>query len=195
MHESEKWKWSCSVVSDSYRPHGLQPTRLLHPWDFPGKSTGVGCHCLLRGLCLPLSYSFSLGEGLNLLCELQSTHGRFSLASPFFQKVMYLPAHSEDITLVLPLRGQGPLPAPTATPSVRGPTLVKFYLWLGKQVDLTHLVFSNPLSPTINSLYQQSKWHFGLYLLTLLFHFTSWPEPRIGIGGKNWNFSETWKRK
>ena len=28
--------------------HGLQPSRLLHPWDFPGKSTGVGCHCLLR---------------------------------------------------------------------------------------------------------------------------------------------------
>ena len=28
--------------------HGLQPTRLLRPWDFPGKSTGVGCHCLLR---------------------------------------------------------------------------------------------------------------------------------------------------
>ena len=28
-------------------PHGLQPTRLLRPWDFPGKSTGVGCHCLL----------------------------------------------------------------------------------------------------------------------------------------------------
>ena len=47
MHESEKWKWSCSVVSDSSRPHGLQPTRLLRPWDFPGKSTGVGCHCLL----------------------------------------------------------------------------------------------------------------------------------------------------
>ena len=47
MHESEKWKWSRSVVSDSSRPHGLQPTRLLHPWDFPGKSTGVGCHHLL----------------------------------------------------------------------------------------------------------------------------------------------------
>ena len=27
--------------------HGLQPTRLLCTWDFPGKSTGVGCHCLL----------------------------------------------------------------------------------------------------------------------------------------------------
>ena len=50
MHESEKWKWSRSVVSDSSRPHGLQPTRLLHPWNFPGKSTGVGCHCLLWGI-------------------------------------------------------------------------------------------------------------------------------------------------
>ena len=48
MHESEKWKWSHSVVSDSSRPNGRQPTRLLRPWDFPGKSTGVGCHCLLR---------------------------------------------------------------------------------------------------------------------------------------------------
>ena len=28
-------------MSDSWRPHGLQPTRHLHPWDFPGKSTGV----------------------------------------------------------------------------------------------------------------------------------------------------------
>ena len=46
MHESEKWNWSRSVVSNSYIPHGLQPTRLLHPWHFPGKSTGVGCHCL-----------------------------------------------------------------------------------------------------------------------------------------------------
>ena len=47
MHESKKWKWSRSVVSDSSRPRGLQPTRLLYPWDSLGKSTGVGCHCLL----------------------------------------------------------------------------------------------------------------------------------------------------
>ena len=46
-HESEKGKWSRSVVSDSSWPYGRQPTRLLHPWDSPGKSTGVGCHCLL----------------------------------------------------------------------------------------------------------------------------------------------------
>jgi len=31
----------------SQQPHGLQPSKLLCPWDFPGKSIGVGCHCLL----------------------------------------------------------------------------------------------------------------------------------------------------
>ena len=45
---SNAWKWSHSIVSDPQWPHGLQPSRLLRPWDFPGKSTGVGCHCLLR---------------------------------------------------------------------------------------------------------------------------------------------------
>ena len=34
MHASEKWTWSRSVVSHSSRPHGLQSTRLLRPWDF-----------------------------------------------------------------------------------------------------------------------------------------------------------------
>ena len=37
FYESEKWKWSRSVISDSLGPHGLQPTSLLCPWDFPGK--------------------------------------------------------------------------------------------------------------------------------------------------------------
>ena len=41
-------KWTHSVVSGSLQPHGLQPVRLLRPWDFPGKSTGVGCHFLLQ---------------------------------------------------------------------------------------------------------------------------------------------------
>jgi len=53
MHESEKWKWRHSVVSNFSQPHGLQPTRLLCPWGFPGKSTGVGCHiqCLPESNC------------------------------------------------------------------------------------------------------------------------------------------------
>ena len=55
MHKSKNWKWTHSVVSDSLWPHGLQPTRILHPWDSPGKSTGVGCHCLLWPSPLPIT--------------------------------------------------------------------------------------------------------------------------------------------
>ena len=40
------------------RPPGLQPTRLLCPWNSPGKNTGVGCHFLLQGIFLT--------QGLNL---------------------------------------------------------------------------------------------------------------------------------
>ena len=49
-----------SVMSDSLQPHGLQPTRLLRPWDSPGKSTGVGYHlpgALTKSHCLILSIS------------------------------------------------------------------------------------------------------------------------------------------
>ena len=35
-------------MSNCVRPHRRKPTRLPHPWDSPGKNTGVGCHCLLR---------------------------------------------------------------------------------------------------------------------------------------------------
>ena len=43
---------SRSVMSDSLRPHGLYPARLLCPWDSPSKNTGVGHHNLLQGIFL-----------------------------------------------------------------------------------------------------------------------------------------------
>ena len=52
-----KWKVKVKSLSRVWpsATHGLQPTRILRPWDFPGKSTGVGCHCLLHILrhCSP----------------------------------------------------------------------------------------------------------------------------------------------
>ena len=66
---SNAWKWKVKVKSlsrvDSSRPHGLQPTRLLRPWDFLGKSTGVGCHCLLQGNTI-VSYKLLVGNVLVL---------------------------------------------------------------------------------------------------------------------------------
>ena len=46
-YESES---EVAQLCPTLRPHGLQPTRLLHPWNFLGKSTGVGCHFLLQGI-------------------------------------------------------------------------------------------------------------------------------------------------
>ena len=43
---------SHSVVPNSLQAHGLQPTRLLCPWDFPGENIGVGCHFLLQKITL-----------------------------------------------------------------------------------------------------------------------------------------------
>ena len=51
-------KWKSENVShpvefSSLQPHGLQPIRLLCPWNYPGKNTGLGCHSPLRGSSLP----------------------------------------------------------------------------------------------------------------------------------------------
>ena len=37
-------------MTDSLRPHGLYPARVLCPWDSLGKNTGVGCHAPLQGI-------------------------------------------------------------------------------------------------------------------------------------------------
>ena len=48
---------SRSVMSDSVRLHGLQPTRFLYLWDSPGKNTGVGCYFLLQYMHVKLLQS------------------------------------------------------------------------------------------------------------------------------------------
>ena len=53
MHtEMKQHVFHVKVMSDSLWPHGLHPSRLLCPWDFPGRSTGVGCHFLFQGIFL-----------------------------------------------------------------------------------------------------------------------------------------------
>ena len=59
-----KMKSESEVVSEPQRPHGLQPTRLLRPWDFPGKSTGVGCHCLGNAQTIKTSHLLVADAGI-----------------------------------------------------------------------------------------------------------------------------------
>ena len=71
-----------SVVSDSVWPHRRQPTRLPHPWDSPGKNTGVGCHFLLQ--CMKVKGESEIAQSCPTLrdpmdCSLpgSSVHGIF----------------------------------------------------------------------------------------------------------------------
>ena len=60
-------KQSHSVMSNSLWPRGLQPTRLLSPWDSPGKNTGVGCHFLLQGIFLTQGSNLGLQHWRQML--------------------------------------------------------------------------------------------------------------------------------
>ena len=66
---------SCSVMSNSLRYHRLQPTRLLCPWNSPGKNMGVGSHFLLQGIFLTQGSNPSLLHCrwiLHCLCHQES---------------------------------------------------------------------------------------------------------------------------
>ena len=74
--------WVASVVSDSVWPRRRQPTRLLRPWDSPGKNTGVGCHVLLQ--CMKVESESEVAQScLTLLDPMDcsppgsSVHGSF----------------------------------------------------------------------------------------------------------------------
>ena len=69
-------------MSNSVRPHRWQPTRLLCPWDSPGKNTGVGCHFLLQ--CMKVKSESEVAQSCLTLsdpmdCSLpgSSVHGIF----------------------------------------------------------------------------------------------------------------------
>ena len=64
------------IMSNSLHPCGLQPARLLCPWDSSGKNTGVCCHALLRGIFL------TQGSNLQLLCLLCWQAGSLPLVPP-----------------------------------------------------------------------------------------------------------------
>ena len=76
IHGERKSKCSCSVVSSSLQPHGLQPAGLLCPWDSLDKKPGIGCHFLLQG-------NFLI-QGLNQSSASSSSPASSALAGRFF---------------------------------------------------------------------------------------------------------------
>ena len=72
-----------SVVSDSMRPHRWQPTRLLRPWDSPGKNSGVGCHFLLQ--CMKVKSQSEVVQSCPTLSDPMDCHLLGSSVHGIFQ--------------------------------------------------------------------------------------------------------------
>ena len=60
---------SHSVMSNSLQTHGLEPARLLYPWNSPGKNTGVSCHSPLQQIFLTQGLNLSLLNCRQILRE------------------------------------------------------------------------------------------------------------------------------
>ena len=74
-------------MSDSVRPHRRQPTRLLCPWNSPGKNTGVGCHFLLQ--CMKVKSESEVAQScLTLSDPMDCTLPGFSLHGIFQARVV-----------------------------------------------------------------------------------------------------------
>ena len=105
VHESKKLKWSHSIMSDSPWPHGLQPTRLPRPWDFPVKSTGVGCHCLLLEIFLTQGLNPGLPHCRQTLYHLSHQGSQISPYLFIYLKTILLSSESWHLnTVLLPAR-------------------------------------------------------------------------------------------
>ena len=123
-------------MSDSLRPHGLQPTWLLCPWNFPGKSTGVGCHFLLQGI------SPTQGSNLGLPHCRQMLYHLSHQGSPRILEWVLFPSPG----------GPDPLPA-----ELQGKPLCLSTL---SQVLFIHRSLAKPLRWTLVVLRTQQHTHF-----------------------------------
>ena len=105
-------------MSDSVRPHRQQPTGLPHPWDSPGKNTGVGCHFLLQ--CMKVKSEREVAQSCPTLSNLMdcsppgsSVHGIFQArvlewGAITFSGISYTYTYTPSLLRLLP----------TALPSV-----------------------------------------------------------------------------
>ena len=100
-------------MSDSVRPHRRQPTGLPHPWDSPGKNTGVGCHFLLQ--CIKVKSDSEVAQSCLTLCDPMdcslpgsSAHGIFQMralewgAIAFSKHLIYVSVYSSWIKYPVP---------------------------------------------------------------------------------------------
>ena len=82
------------------RPHRRQPTRLHHPWDSPGKNTGVGCHFLLQ--CMKVKSEREVAQSCPTIAYLNHKFTYPGCYYPNFTNVLFLSSPSFTPTQSLP---------------------------------------------------------------------------------------------
>ena len=142
-------------MSDSVWPHKWQPTRLLCPWDSPGKNTGVGCHFLLQ--CMKVKSESEVAQSCLTLsdpmdCSLpgSSVHGIFQA------RVL------EWVAIAYKLNKQGDNIQPWHTP---------FPIWNQSVVPCPVLTFAS--WPAYRFLRRQVRWS-DIPISWRIFHSLLW---------------------
>ena len=117
-----------SVVSDSVRSHRWKPTRLLRPWDSPGKNTGVGCHFLLQ--CMKVKSEREVTQRCPTLSDLMDSSLPGSDAHGIFQARVL---------------EWGAMPSPQASLSISNSQSLLKLMSLELVMPSNHLILCSPL--------------------------------------------------
>ena len=181
MRESEKWKWSRWVGSDSQLPHGLQPTRVLRPWDFPGTSTGVGCHCLLQSKHLGYVTRKAVSSIPSLIHGQTWLHPRCLTCSTLVSVALLLKARSEVRVEVRLLKGK-----PVSHYPKRRKKWCSDHKGVAIYHKTIHMSEGRGLGLIISKVFPCSKMHSFMI-------WFSWPRSRCNNQPKS-NFSKKEKR-
>ena len=91
-------------LSADATPWTVQPSRLLCPWDSPGKNTGVGCHALLQGI-FPT-------QGLNLCLTSPALAGEFFTTCATWEVQQQHARMTDSVTRLASLKGLGNVEMP-----------------------------------------------------------------------------------
>ena len=136
-------------MSDSVRPHRWQPTRLPHPWDSPGKNTGVGCHFLLQ--CVKVK------------SESEATHSCLTCSNPMNCR---LPGSS--IHGILQARVLGWVAIAFSRAAAIGCHIPPHYLHLTSGYKLLQTCAQICGSPSVDTtFYLDMKWQVGIWCLNV----------------------------
>ena len=155
-----------SVVSDSLQPQGLKTTRLLCPWNFPGKSTGVGCHLLLQGIFPTQGSNLSLlhwvfmkqGETRRILYGL--SYQKAGMCQRLFMHFCFCCNKFPPVSYSLHIS--------------KGREKLIVLLWLKTKTSvLLHLTNISCLAHGPVYLLRQYEWNHRVFVLLWLAYFTS----------------------